>query len=436
MKNRKIYVGLFFIIILLIGSQAGCGTGSSGTDSATSATSANTANVLNNPADDPNFSYSDGIDANGFWDGIKALDYVTMFDYKGMSIPSDAHTVTDDDVQTQIDSLMTNYDTKNQVKDRAVADGDKVNIDYVGSVDGIKFDGGSTGGTGTDVTAGAGNYIGDFLTQLIGHMPGETFDINVTFPDDYSEASLQGRAAVFNTTINYIEEDTPAVLDDAFVMTNLNADYGWKTVDDLKAGVRDNIQKTNINKYIQDYFTTKVTVSSVPDLLIKYQQKAMVKYYTDMAASYNVDMNTFLTSYLGASSVDDLVQANADSNLSDATYSLVAQAVAEDAKITVSDDDLTAFLTDMKVSDPTQLENSYGVPALKQAVLVQKVLDLIRANATLAPPDATSTTPSDTTTAPPDATQTPADTTTPSSMTPLVPSDATPSAPLGTLQSQ
>jgi len=445
MKNRKIYVGLFFIIIILIGSQAGCGAGTGGTGGSgtattdTSSAAATTAtNVVNNPVDDSSFTYSDGIDDNGYWYGVKALDYVTMFDYKGMTIPSDAHTVTDSDVQSQIDSILTSYATKNQVKDRAVADGDTVNIDYVGSVDGIKFDGGSTGGTGTNVTAGSGQYIGDFLQQLIGHMPGETFDINVTFPDDYSEASLQGKAAVFNTTINYIEVDTPAVLNDDFVMTNLNSKYGWKTVDDMKTGIRNQIQTSGIDQFIEQYFTTNVTVSSVPDLLVKYQQKFMVKYYSDMAASYGVDLNTFITSYLGAASVDDLVQANADNNLSQATCALVTQAIAEDAKLSVSDDDMSSYFAEQTgSSDYSQFQTMYGLPYLKQAVLSQKVLDLITQNATLAPPDTSSAAPSDTgsaapsdsaSSAPPDTTSAaPADTgsAAPSDMTPLTPSDAT-----------
>ena len=94
----------------------------------------------------------------------------------------------------------------NHITDRVVAKDDYVNIDFVGSVDGVPFDGGSTGGQGTIVQAGSTNYIDDFLDQIIGIKPGETVDVNVTFPDSYGEASLAGKKALFVTTVNYIVE--------------------------------------------------------------------------------------------------------------------------------------------------------------------------------------------------------------------------------------
>lgn len=105
----------------------------------------------------------------------------------------------DETLQTQIDSMMANYASPEQIKDREVADGDTVNIDYVGSVDGVEFDGGSTNGAGTSVTIGVTSYIDDFLEQLIGHQPGETFNVEVTFPDEYPQnTDLQGNGWLFS----------------------------------------------------------------------------------------------------------------------------------------------------------------------------------------------------------------------------------------------
>lgn len=98
------------------------------------------------------------------------------------------------------DSILSEYPDTVQVKDREVKDGDSVNIDYVGSIDGEEFDGGNTNGEGTTVTIGQTEYIDDFLEQLIGHKPGETFDVNVTFPEDYGQEALNGKDAVFKTT--------------------------------------------------------------------------------------------------------------------------------------------------------------------------------------------------------------------------------------------
>ena len=87
-----------------------------------------------------------------------------------------------------------------------VKDGDTVNIDYVGKIDGTAFDGGSTNGKGTDLEIGSGSYIDDFEDQLVGAHPGDKVEVTVTFPDDYQAADLAGKEAVFDVTVNGIYE--------------------------------------------------------------------------------------------------------------------------------------------------------------------------------------------------------------------------------------
>lgn len=95
----------------------------------------------------------------------------------------------------------TDYSTDTSL---TVENGDTVNIDYVGSIDGVEFDGGSTNGSGTELTIGSGLYIDDFEEQLIGSHPGDTVNVNVTFPDDYQQENLQGKDALFVVTVNGI----------------------------------------------------------------------------------------------------------------------------------------------------------------------------------------------------------------------------------------
>jgi trigger factor len=103
-----------------------------------------------------------------------------------------------DDVEAEESGLYTGTDI-------AVADGDTVNIDYVGTVDGVEFSGGNTQGYGTDLVIGSGSYIDDFEEQLIGHYVGETVEVKVTFPDPYlNNEDLSGKEAVFETVINGI----------------------------------------------------------------------------------------------------------------------------------------------------------------------------------------------------------------------------------------
>ena len=152
-------------------------------------------------------NYSLGLTTDGRFEGIAAKDYVTLGQYTSLTYPEEVTSVKEEDIQTRIDSIMSSHTYTNEVTDRAVQDGDTLNIDYVGKVDGVAFEGGSTDGNGTQVTIGVTSYIDDFLEQLIGHQPGETFDIEVTFPDPYqNNPDLAGKDAVFVTTINYIEE--------------------------------------------------------------------------------------------------------------------------------------------------------------------------------------------------------------------------------------
>ena len=140
--------------------------------------------------------------------------------------------------------------------DRAVADGDSVNIDYVGRVDGTEFEGGSTQGNGTVVTIGVTQYIDDFLDQLVGHKPGETFDVNVTFPEEYGVEELNGKDAVFSVTINYIQETKQPDVTDEWVEKTLKDKYGWTTVAEMNKEIRDGLQY----KHSADYRTACVSV--------------------------------------------------------------------------------------------------------------------------------------------------------------------------------
>lgn len=117
------------------------------------------------------FSPSDGILDTGFWENITALDHVKLCEYVGIPIPNDVYEVSDESVQTEVDTILAEYASKEQITDRAVVDGDTVNIDYVGRVDGVEFDGGSTGGQGTEVTMESQAMLMTSLSRLLGINP-------------------------------------------------------------------------------------------------------------------------------------------------------------------------------------------------------------------------------------------------------------------------
>jgi len=339
--------------------------------------------------DSGEFSYSDGIDANGYWKGVKALDYVENFNYRQIAIPADAHHVSDAYLQLQIETIMAGYASRIPVTDRAVAYGDTVNIDYVGKIDGVVFDGGSTMNVGVDVAIVASEdvdnterFLDAFLQQLIGQMPGKTFDIEVSFPADYQEITRQGKEAVFTTTINYIVEMEE--LSDDFVARNLFTSNGWSTVDEMISGLRSGTQKKYVQQYIEQYLRTEVAVKSIPDPLMKYQENTFVYNFQKHVDSLGMELEEYLQEYEDCSSMEEFMAAGYSDLVENATYLLLVQAVAEDMGMSVSDEDLTDYSTEyLWSSDYSPQVEEYGLPYVKQAVLRQKVLDYISENAIL-----------------------------------------------------
>lgn len=324
------------------------------------------------------FDYSEGIDEDGHWSGVTALDYVTLpADYASIQAPASSVVPSDDDVQTQMDSIMSNYSTTEQVTDEEVADGDTINIDYVGKIDGVEFDGGSTDGNGTTVTIGTTQYIDDFLEQLIGHKPGETFDIEVTFPDDYGVDDLNGKDATFTVTINYIQKTTTPELTDDWVAENLKDTYGWSTVEEMRAGVKEDLQYSNLATYVQDYVLNNSTVTEVPQAIIDYQGQQYLYQYQTYAQTYGTTLSALLQMYTGASTTEEFLTNNADALESAARSYLIFQAIMEDAGITETDEEYEAYVESATSSDVETVEATYGKNYLMLRALLQKTGDYL-----------------------------------------------------------
>ena len=336
-------------------------------------------------AADMSFDFSAGLTDAGMFDGVTALDFAVLPTYNGIEIAPEDYQVDDETLQTQIDSMMANYASPEQIKDREVADGDTVNIDYVGSVDGVEFDGGSTNGAGTSVTIGVTSYIDDFLEQLIGHQPGETFNVEDTFPDEYPQnTDLQGKDAVFVTTINYIEGDsvTPE-LTDAFVAENFQESTGASTVEELRTYVHDNLQKSNVYNAVIAFLKENTEITEIPAAVSDFQANTLANQYKAAATQYGLDLETYLSYVAGASTIEEAVNANQESLDESAKLSLIFQAIAEDAKLTVSDDDIAAYFENLGFSDSSAMIDYYGKGFVTMSVLDQKVQDLLLDSAVL-----------------------------------------------------
>ena len=314
-------------------SLAACGGKA---DSAASSTASSSTLGSAADYDYQNFNYSDGLDEKGYWEGIRALDYVTLpEDFASVAVKRSDVEPTSEEVEKQISDLLSRYSSTNHVTDRAADDGDTVNINYTGSVDGVAFTGGSA--ENYDLTLGSNTFIDGFEEQIVSHKPGETFDVTVTFPDGYRDSTdadgnalvLSGKQAVFSVTLNSIEEEVLPELTDAWVDENYGTSDDLHSVEALRAFCQQQLYTSNLNTAVMDYLMDNATFREVPKAVTDYQVTQCLNYYDKMAQYYGYDLDTFVQSMLGYDSADAMLAAMADSIESYAKEALLYQAVAE-----------------------------------------------------------------------------------------------------------
>lgn len=379
LKNDMIRLAAAALALTMTVALAGCGSdAASGSGSSSAASTSGSSDV----PEMVDIDFSKYIDDNGFWKDIRALDYVTLPEYKGLDIPAEEIEPTEEEVEETIQGILSQWAEPTQITDRAVEDGDTVNIDYVGSVDGVEFTGGSTGGAGTSVTIGVTSYIDDFLEQLIGHEPGETFDVNVTFPEGYNDSTdaegntlvLENKDAVFVTTINYIEGDELVYPEftDEFVAENLQATYGWTTADEARQGIITGLTESAKYTWLLDYLEENAQVTEVPAAISEYMREAQLASINNQAASYGISVDTLMMLSGYGSEADYL--AMLDEQLPDAAlFSLIRQAIAEQEGMAVTEEELQGLLGDNYDAYVEQ----YGLNYIKQDVMIGKVDQLL-----------------------------------------------------------
>lgn len=383
MKKRTVLCALLALLLLLT-ACGGAPAASSGSASASGSSSAAGSGEISYEIPDlVEMDYSLGLLDNGRYDGITALDYVTLPKLEGMVLPEEERTVTDEEVQEQIDALLQEYATDGRIYDRAVAEGDQVNIDYVGSIDGVEFSGGSTGGAGTTVTAGSANYIDDFLTQIIGTKPGDTINVEVTFPDPYDlNPDLAGKDALFVTTINYIQGD-PVVpeLTDTFVAEELGAALGYWNVAQLKQGLHDEMLQEKKRIYLLEKLYEESTFAEVPAKLLDDQVTIMANDLNNTAANAMVPLD-ILVNYYGYESMDVLLAEYREDAVEYTEQYLMCQAAAEQLNIEVNEAVLQDYLEDvLGITDYDKYIEHYGMGYFAQDVIVHQVGEYLVSNA-------------------------------------------------------
>lgn len=387
MKKKILYrTAACALAVSMTAVLAGCNSASeseSTAETATPETATTETGAVDESAYDylASFTYSDGFDENGYLKGVTAADYVTLpEDYADITIDAALGEVTDEDVSEYINSnILSSFATTEQITDRAAAMGDTVNIDYVGTVDGVEFDGGSTQGQGADLLLGSHRYIDDFEEQIAGHTPGETFDVNVTFPEDYLSTDLAGKDAVFSTTLNYISETVTPELTDAWVQENLSEAMGFTDVASLKDFMTRQIA---FSKQYTDVYTAlhekAVFADELPESASDYFRNVLLYRVYSYAQNYGTTMTTLLSSGMFGTTYDSVDAFAADCEdmiRSSLEQTLLLQAVAEKTGLKCDTETLnTQFTVHFGYTDPSPLVSLYGENYVKYQLLDQMVM--------------------------------------------------------------
>lgn len=244
---------------------------------------------------------SDRPDYVGFED-LVIEDYVTLPEYASMTVQAEKPEVTDEVIENYINrNILTTY----PVTDRAVAQGDAVTIDYVGKKDGVAFDGGTAEGYVLNI--GSGNFIEGFEDGLVGVMPGETVDLNLTFPENYHAEELAGADVIFTVTVHDIQESTDyenVTQEQLALMEN-----GYTSKEDIWENAEKEVEESaeatyqsNITDAIIEKLMAESTFTSVPEYLVEEELQNYNTYMETICMNYyGCDVETFVTSFYGIS---------------------------------------------------------------------------------------------------------------------------------------
>ena len=320
---------------------------------------------------------SAGLTEDGKIKGFDAKKSLTLVDYANISVPADEVAATDEEVEEEIQSTLESYKEANTDPSLEIKDGDEVNIDYVGTIDGVEFEGGNSNGEGYDLVIGSGSFIDDFEQQLIGHKPGENVTVQVTFPEDYDDEEVAGKDADFAVTINSIGV-TPELTDD-FVAENITEE-GVSTAEEYRAFVENKFYEQHLEEYLTNYIVENTTVKSYPSSYLK-QVRATTKYNDESMLQY-------FSSY-GMTNLWDLRDDDIDDELSyekelrtraeeTAKNLMVYQAIFEDAGLTLDLDAVLAEMTEENGEDyVANMKENYGEAYIAQNEIREAVTDYL-----------------------------------------------------------
>ena len=168
---------------------------------------------------------------------IPVLPEIKLGEYKGVKVERETVNVTEEKVNEELENLRKRAGKLKETEAGTKAElNDTANIDFEGFIDGVAFDGGKA--EGFDLTLGSGSFIDNFEDQIVGHVAGDEFDVNVSFPENYGAANLAGKPALFKVKLNTVKRTEEAKLDD-----ELAKELGYETLEELTTKTKEDLEK-------------------------------------------------------------------------------------------------------------------------------------------------------------------------------------------------
>ncbi len=330
---------------------------------------------------------------------VKASDYVTLGEYDGVTIEATLQKVTDADIEDYINNLFSSNPPMVEVTDRAVQDGDTVNIDYVGKYADTKeaFDGGTA--SGADLVIGSNTYIEGFESGLIGAKKGETRDLNLTFPENYGATDLAGKDVVFTVTVNSInvasEEKTDAWaaglgIEEVSNLEQLKAYAEGLLTEQAQEAYDSTVENTAVQTVFDNSKFGDVPQELVNRYLI--QQNQMIEYRASMysymyGSQVSADdvLNVYMQNEGFVGTADDYLNSLARDM---ADQYLMFQTIADEQGINVTDEEVDQYLKDAYESASSTAFSSFeeykaslDLEVYREGLMAEKVVKYIVDNA-------------------------------------------------------
>ena len=309
---------------------------------------------------------------------------VVFGDYKGIKFVKNVYNVKDEDIADEIKRLQERNSRMVDVTDRAVEDGDSVVIDYSGSVDGVKFDGGTA--EKQTLVIGSKTFIPGFEEQVIGMNIGEERDINVKFPEEYHAENLKGKDAVFAIKLHEIKKKELPEVNDEFIKDAVGAE----SVEAYKQETRARLEKQNADRAereLEDEMVKKISQTSdveIPDALIENQIDHMVQEMEYRLSYQGLKLNDYLK--FMNKSMEDFRKDYREQATELVKSQLVIEGIIEREEIKATDEDVEARVAEMaKAQDKPvpDIKKNMGARQLdyiKNEIIIKKFFDFLKSS--------------------------------------------------------